>query len=77
MLFINGFEQAIVGHGVQVNRTVVVYDYVECIRIAMDRHSLSMDDAIEYVEGIIGSWVGEEPPVFLHKGDYNAVRHIE
>jgi hypothetical protein len=68
MVLVSGFEEAIVGYGVQFNRTVVVYDYAACLRILMDNDMMSLESAIEYMDAeVIGSLSTDESPVFLHR----------
>jgi hypothetical protein len=63
----DGFEKALVGFGWQFNRELAIYDYDKCVEILMERDEMDRDDAIEFMEfNVLGAWVGEGTPVFLH-----------
>ena len=68
-LYADGFEEAIIGVGIQFNTKLVAYDYDKCVKILMTRDGMSEDDAIEYVEyNVTGSWMGDNTPVFVKVG---------
>jgi len=67
MLTADGFNKAFIG---VVHRAatplLVAYDYDRCVAILCERDGMSIDDAHEFMEyNVIGSWVGDETPVFL------------
>jgi len=65
-LFADGFDEALVGVGIQFSREVAVYDYVKCIDVLMKRHDMEATDAIEYMEyNVVGAYMGRGTPVFL------------
>lgn len=65
-LFADGFDEALVGVGIQFSREVAVYDYAKCIDVLMKRHGMEATDAIEYMEyNVVGAYVGKGTPVFL------------
>ena len=67
-LFADGFEDAIVGVGVQGGKhnPVVVYDRERCIEILMARDGMSEDEAEEFFcFNTEGAWVGDYTPVWL------------
>jgi len=67
MKLADGFEAAFVGSSISAfNREqVAVYDYLECISVLMQ--DMCEEDAIEHFQyNVIGSWVGEDTPVFIN-----------
>jgi len=66
-LFADGYEDAVLGVAERCGvRPVVVYDAMKCIEILMARDGMSMMEASEYFEhNTLGSWVGDNSPVFL------------
>jgi hypothetical protein len=67
-LFADGFEDAIVGVGVQGGKhnPVVVYDRERCIKILMARDGMSEDEAEEFFcFNTEGAWMGDYTPVWL------------
>lgn len=63
-LFADGFDDAIVGLGICFNSYKVIYDKNKVIEIL--EKDMSHEEAIEFFEfNIIGSYVGDETPVFL------------
>lgn len=73
ILFMDGFDEAIVGLGTRfgITEPIVVYDKNKVIEILMnDMESEDEDDsytmALEYFEyNIIGAWVGDRTPMFI------------
>ena len=73
LIFANGFEDAFIGlsrrYGME--HPVATYDYDKCIEILMDpevNEAISYEGAVEYFEyNVIGAWVGELTPMFLHR----------
>lgn len=71
IVFLDGFDDAIVGVAVQhTKKPVVVYDRARCIEILMERDGMPHDEAEEFfgfnTECV---WVGEQTPMFLDKCD--------
>jgi hypothetical protein len=68
-LFADGLDAAIVGVGRQFSHPpVVVYDYHRVIEILMQRDKMSYEEAVEFFSfNIIGAWVGEQTPIFIHR----------
>jgi len=67
MKLADGFEQAFVGSSISAfNREqVAIYDYEECIAVLMK--DMSEEDATEHFQyNVIGSWVGEDTPIFIN-----------
>lgn len=65
-LFANGFDEALIGVGVQFSREVAIYDYVKCVEVLMNRYEMSEEDALEYMEfNVTGAYMGTGTPVFL------------
>ena len=70
MKLADGFDQAIVGSSISAfNREqVAIYDYKGCIAVLMK--DMSEEDAVEYFQyNVIGSWVGEDTPIFINMHD--------
>ena len=68
MLFMDGFDGAIIGICQRFSDWCILYDYDEVISILMEDMSHQM--AIEYFDfNIGGGWIGEHTPVFLHRGE--------
>ena len=67
MLLADGFEGAFIGisHRFGFDVPVATYDRETCIEILMrdDRTREEADEFFEY--NVIGSWVGDETPVFV------------
>tara|TARA_B100000131_G_scaffold45449_2_gene40644 strand:- start:2037 stop:2447 length:411 start_codon:yes stop_codon:yes gene_type:complete len=69
LLFADGFEDAFIGLSRRfgIDRPVATYDYDKCIEVLM-RSNMSREGAMEFFEyNVIGAWVGELTPIFLHK----------
>lgn len=66
VLFIDGFDTAIIGFVERCgSSTVVLYDRDKCIEVLMERDGMDYDDAIQFFEfNIIGSFVGDFTPAF-------------
>lgn len=65
-LFAEGFDEALIGVGIQFSREVAIYDYVKCVEVLMKRHEMSEEDALDYMEfNVTGAYVGVGTPVFL------------
>ncbi len=66
-LLANGFEEALVGIGRRFNSPyVAVYDYNKCLHVLMERDSMSLTYAIDFMEyNVVGAWMGESTPIFI------------
>lgn len=65
-LFANGFDEALIGVGVQFSREVAIYDYTKCVEVLMKRYEMSEEDALDYMEfNVTGAYMGVGTPVFL------------
>ena len=68
MIFADGFKKAFLGVGTQFNKKVAVYSSKEVILNLMADSDMTFDEAVEYFYfNIVGSYVGEETPVFLEE----------
>lgn len=67
-LLADGFEEALIGH-THGSNVVAVYDYDACVQILMERDSMTIEDAVEWMEyNVVGSYVGDKTPVFISLG---------
>lgn len=65
-LFLDGFDDALVGIARRCQQLVTVYSYTMCVEILMNRDGMTHEEAIEYMEfNVIGAYVGDYTPVFL------------
>ena len=65
-LLADGFEEALIGIGIQFNNEVAVYDYEKCVKVLMERDKMELGEAIEYMDyNVLGAYVGENTPVFI------------
>ena len=65
-LHADGFEEALVGYGVQFNQRLAIYDYARCVRVLVERHEMTEQEAVEYMEyNVVGAYAGRRTPVFL------------
>ena len=63
-----GFEEALIGH-THGSKGVAVYDYDVCVQVLMERDSMTIEDAVEWMEyNVVGSYVGDKTPVFISLG---------
>ena len=67
MLFLDGFDNALVGIRIQKDYDMVaVYEDNKCISILIDNDGMDEEEAIEYFEyNVRGSYVGEHTPALL------------
>ena len=66
----DGFEKAFVGSTISAfsREQVALYDYDLCIKVLVEDQQMTEEEAIEYFDyNVIGSWVGEDTPIFIHK----------
>ena len=67
-LFLDGFEDALVGIGRRTGGMldVAVYDYNKCVKVMVERDGSSHDDAVEYMEyNVAGAYVGDHGPILV------------
>lgn len=71
LLFLEGFDAAIVGVGRRCGQPdIVAYDADKIIAILMMDHGMSEEDAHEFYEfNIVGAWLGDDTPVFIVLGN--------
>ena len=64
-LFADGFDEAIMGW--EASSCVVVYDYLKCMNILMERDGMAKQEAHEFMEfNVINAYVGDFTPSFVH-----------
>tara|TARA_R100000908_G_scaffold64882_2_gene50463 strand:- start:613 stop:834 length:222 start_codon:yes stop_codon:yes gene_type:complete len=66
MLLADGFEECLIGVGSRCGQPdIAVYDQTKCIQVLMSQ-GMSHEEALEYFDfNVLGSWVGEETPIFV------------
>lgn len=65
-IYMDGFDDALLGLGTQFNRDLAIYDYERCIEILMNRDDMTYEEAKEFMEfNVVGSYLGDHTPVFL------------
>ena len=66
-LLCDGFDDAIIGMAERINLgPVVAYSVSKIVEIMVERDGMSYEEAIEYYDyNIVGSWMGENTPVFI------------
>jgi hypothetical protein len=66
ILTADGFDDAIVGLGVQASvNYFVIYSYEKCLEL-LEKQGLSYEDAVEHLEfNVLGAYVGPGTPIFL------------
>ena len=66
-LLCDGFDEAIIGIADRINlNSVVAYSVEKIIEIMVERDNMTYEEALEYYEyNILGSWVGENTPIFI------------
>ena len=64
----DGFDGCFIGYFQRVGGLhLAVYDYELCVE-SLVKEGLSWEDAIEHMEfNVVGGWVGEGTPAFVHK----------
>ena len=66
-VFADGFDAAIIGYD---TNCTVVYDYDKCMKILMQRDSMTEHEAHEHMEfNVVGAYVGDFTPIFIHRLD--------
>ena len=73
MITADGFETAFVAVGFRYNgNDIAVYDYDLCIDVLIDRDTMSVEEANEFMSyNVIGAYVGEETPLFIRTQSYD------
>lgn len=67
-LYADGFEDALIGIGIQFDKRFAVYDYEKCVEILIDKEKMNREEAEEWMEfNVVGAYVGEHTPIFLLK----------
>ena len=71
-LLCDGFDEAIIGMAERINLgPVVAYSTNKIIDILMERDNKDYEEALEYYNyNIVGSWLGENTPIFITTNDY-------
>jgi hypothetical protein len=66
-LLCDGFDEAIIGMAERINLgPVVAYSVSKIIDIMVERDGMSYEEAIDFYDyNILGSWMGENTPVFI------------
>jgi hypothetical protein len=70
MKLADGFEKAFIGSTISAfsREQVALYDYDLCIKVLVEDQKMTEEEAIEYFDyNVIGSWVGEDTPIFIHR----------
>ena len=72
MVTADGFETAFVAVGFRYNgNDIAVYDYDLCIDVLIDRDTMSVEEAHEFMSyNVIGAYVGEQTPLFIRTKTY-------
>ena len=72
MITADGFETAFVAVGFRYNgNDIAVYDYDLCIDVLIDRDTMSVEEANEFMSyNVIGAYVGEQTPLFIRTKTY-------
>ena len=56
---------------------MVVYEVDKILKILFERDGMSLDDAEEFFNfNIVGSYVGEQTPIFVYKADRQEIDEI-
>ena len=66
-LMCDGFDDAIIGMAERINLgPVVAYSVSKILDIMIERDGMSYEEALEFYDyNIVGSWMGENTPVFI------------
>ena len=72
MITADGFETAFVAVAFRYNgNDIAVYDYDTCIDVLIDRDTMSVEEAHEFMSyNVIGAYVGEQTPLFIRTKTY-------
>jgi hypothetical protein len=67
LLFMDGFDGAILGVSDNFREPVVVYSRVKCIEILILEHEMDYMEAVEYFDfNVAGAYVGEQTPIIVN-----------
>jgi hypothetical protein len=72
VLYADGFEDAIIGIGIQggTHKAVAVYNIEKMEQILMDRDGMDWGEAVEFLNfNTLGAYVGEHTPIYLETRD--------
>lgn len=71
MLFVDGFDKAILGIATRSNsENVLAYSVNEILNILMTRDNMSYREALDYYSfNIEGAWCGPMTPIFVNSYD--------
>jgi len=70
-------DDAIAGYAMRGGQLVLVYDFSKLVSFAMKKESLTLDEAIEFIEeGLEQSWIGNETPIIMHRANHNEIMEM-
>lgn len=70
LLFVDGFDDAIVG--IDASSLRIVYDIDQMMCVLTEQDKMDPDDAIEHLEyNILNAYVGEKTPIYLQTFRYD------
>ena len=76
-IFVDGFDDAIIGLDTSGEVFRVIYDRDKMIDILRDCDRMYLDEAIEYLEyNVWGAYVGEGTPIYAHEGNKERVLEL-
>ena len=76
-LFVDGFDDAIIGLDTTGDVFRVIYDRDKMIDMLRYRDSMELDEAIDYLEyNVWGAYVGEGTPIYAHEGGKERVLEL-
>jgi hypothetical protein len=76
IVYPTGFEDCIVGVGERYGGPPVAVLDVAKMLAKMEKEGMTHDEALEYFEyNILGAYVGEESPVYLHIPDFRVEKN--
>jgi hypothetical protein len=65
-VYVDGFDEALIGVGYQFAKKMAVYDFQMCVGILMERDGMTKDEAVEFMHyNVLGAYVGDNTPVFV------------
>jgi len=79
MLLADGYDSAIIGYAINPvsQKNVVVYDVERILKILFERDEMSIEQAEEFFNfNIVGSYVGEQTPIYVYKSDRQEIDEI-
>lgn len=76
-MFVDGFDDAIIGLDTSGDVFRVIYDRERMINILRSRDRMDLDEAIDYLEyNVWGAYVGEGTPIYAHEGSKERVLEL-